>query len=243
MTTNDYGSSGGTAMGGAAESGQQAAQTAKEEGKHVADVAMGEAQQVAAEARAQARNLVDEARAQVDEQARTQRDRLVTTLQTFGDDLERMARGEGAGDGMASDVVKQVVQRARDLSSQMDGREPTELLDQVRAFARRRPGTFLVGALAAGIVAGRLTRGVKEVRSSQQSAQTGQTGDTGRLSSGPGLGETGAAGTSTGAPLAGTGYPATDPVYPAGSDTPGTTSPGTPTSAPTSGPYQTGGTP
>jgi hypothetical protein len=32
------------------------------------------------------------------------------------------------------------------------------LLDEVRGFARRKPGTFLLVAAAAGVVAGRLTR-------------------------------------------------------------------------------------
>jgi hypothetical protein len=33
------------------------------------------------------------------------------------------------------------------------------VLEEVRSFARRRPGTFLLAAAAAGLVAGRLTRG------------------------------------------------------------------------------------
>ncbi|HKC26518.1 MAG TPA: hypothetical protein VKB75_00770, partial [Jatrophihabitans sp.] len=37
---------------------------------------------------------------------------------------------------------------------------PGDLVDELRRFARRRPGAFLMGALAAGVVAGRLGRGV-----------------------------------------------------------------------------------
>jgi hypothetical protein len=47
----------------------------------------------------------------------------------------------------------------QDLAGWLEQREPGELLDEVRALARRKPGTFLLGALAAGVVAGRLTRG------------------------------------------------------------------------------------
>jgi len=45
----------------------------------------------------------------------------------------------------------------------------------VRGFARRRPGTFLLGALAAGIVAGRLARGAKDGSSSSTSPSQSDT--------------------------------------------------------------------
>jgi hypothetical protein len=70
-------------------------------------------------------------------------------------------RGEGQQDGVAAQVVQQVAGQARGLAAHLDDREPTELLEDVRRFARRRPGTFLLGALAAGIVVGRVTRGAK----------------------------------------------------------------------------------
>lgn len=177
MSTTDfpgsYGTTGpttGTASGGstsgaqekAQEKAQQVAGTAADEGKHVAATARDEAQNVAAEAKTQARNLMSEATTQLDEQSRTQKDRLAGTVRTFGDDLEQMA---GDQSGLASDVARQVAERARSLSSQLEGREPRELLDEVRDFARRRPGTFLLGALAAGVVAGRLTRAAQAAQS------------------------------------------------------------------------------
>ena len=48
-----------------------------------------------------------------------------------------------------------------DFAHKLQTRDPAELLDEVRSFARRKPGIFLLGAAAAGIVAGRLTSGVK----------------------------------------------------------------------------------
>jgi hypothetical protein len=216
---------------GLKEQAKQAVGTAAEQGQNVAGVAKDEAQSVAQEARDQARGLLGEARSQLEEQSRTQRDRLVGTLRTLGDDLERMANGDSAGQGMAQDVARQVADRARDLSSRMDGREPADLLEDVRAFARRKPGMFLLGALAAGVVAGRVTRGAKEAAGGTRGASTPRSDD------GSGIGVYGAegqspyddprAGTATGNPIAGTGSP-TDPVYPAGSrtGTPGGVSPG-----------------
>jgi hypothetical protein len=141
---------------------QSAASTAADESRRVGQVTGEEVKNVAGEAAAQVRNLADEARAQVQEQSRSQRDRLVSTLSTFGDDLDSMSR-EGSGtSGLAADVVRMASDRARQLSSRIEGREPQELLEEVRSFARRRPGTFLLGSLAAGVLAGRLLRGAKE---------------------------------------------------------------------------------
>lgn len=140
---------------------QQAAGTAAEEGQRVAGVAADEAKQVAGEARQQAVGLMQETRSQLDEQARTQRDRLVGTLRTATEDLETMASNDQGG-GMAADLVRQAAERARGFADRIDGREPADLLDELRGFARRRPGTFLLGALAAGVVVGRLTRGARD---------------------------------------------------------------------------------
>lgn len=206
--------------GTAADQAKQTGGTAAEEGRHVASVAKGEAQNVVQESKQQAQNLLEEARTQIDEQSRTQRDRLVSTLQSFGDDIEKMANGEPTGGGMAQDLARQVSERARDLSSRIDGREPVELLDEVRSFARRRPGTFLLGALAAGVVAGRLTRGAKEAQSQNGSSSTAAGTGVYDDVRGADLG-----GTAAGAPTAGTGSPDAPPAYPAGSNVgePGTT--------------------
>jgi hypothetical protein len=155
--------SGTTSPPDATQRAQQTASTAAEESRHVAGVAADEARSVAAEATEHARNLVGDARTQlqgqVDEQTRQQKDRLAGTLSTFGDDLASMAENSS---GLASDVAHEVADRARTLSRHLDGREPTELLDDVRRFARQRPGAFLLGALAAGVVVGRLARGAKD---------------------------------------------------------------------------------
>jgi hypothetical protein len=254
MTTADYpdsptaaglggggvGTSSSTGSTGAKDQAKQAAGTAADEGKHVAGVAQGEAQKVASEAKSQVHGLLDQATSQVEDQSRTQRDRLVETLRSFGDDLEKMAV---QSDGPASQVVREVAERARSVSSRMDGREPRELLDDVRSFARRKPGTFLLGALAAGVVAGRLTRGAKDAQSSSggaagsyDAAGTGTTygsplaadvtspgaplsagaaaPSSGRISDPTTQGH----GTAAGTPLAGTGMPENDPVYPTGSE-------------------------
>jgi hypothetical protein len=145
---------------GAKHAAQETASTAADETKHVAGVAGEEVKKVAGEAKEHARNLLDEARGQVDEQSRTQRDRLVGTLSSFSSDLQQMVDRSDTS-GLAAELARQVADRARTLGDHLDGREPADLIEDVRSFARRRPGVFLVGALAAGVVAGRLARGAK----------------------------------------------------------------------------------
>lgn len=142
---------------------QETASTAADETKHVAGVAGEEAKKVAGEAKDHVRSLLDEARGQADEQSRTQRDRLVGTLGSFSSDLKQMA-DQSTTPGLAADVARQVADRTQSLSDHLDGREPADLLEDVRSFARQRPGVFLLGALAAGVVAGRLARGAKQAK-------------------------------------------------------------------------------
>jgi hypothetical protein len=140
----------------------------------VADTAKAEAQHVAGTAVQQTRNLMTDATqqvsSQVNDQATAQRDKLSQTLRTLGDDLEQMA-SQGQGSGMAADLVREVATRARAFGSHLEGREPAQLLDEVRDVARRRPGTFLLGALAAGMVAGRLFRASADGIAAAQLAQ------------------------------------------------------------------------
>lgn len=147
--------------------------TAKDQAGHLAGTAKDEATNVAGEAKAQARNVMHDARTMVDEQSRTGRDRLVETTRTLGSDLEEMA--DGGPDGMAGDLARQVAQKAREVGDMLDGREPSDILGDVRAFARRRPGTFLIGALVAGVVAGRLARGAKDAQAASAPDATSST--------------------------------------------------------------------
>jgi hypothetical protein len=215
------------------EQAQQTASTAADEGKHVAGVAQDQASRVASEARSQARDLLQQTGTQVEEQSKVQRDRLVDTLRSFGEDLEKMA--SSSDNGLAGELARSVADRARSLSSHLDGREPRDLLDDVRGFARRKPGTFLLGALAAGVVAGRLTRGARDAKSNDSGTYGTTTTSTRAAdvtspadpltagaaapSSGPVTSpQSQGLGTSTGDPLAGVDAPVADPAYPEGTD-------------------------
>jgi hypothetical protein len=59
---------------------------------------------------------------------------------------------------VASDLIRQAAERSASVASWLEGRDPGSLLNEVKSFARQRPGTFLLLAAGAGVLAGRLTR-------------------------------------------------------------------------------------
>ena len=142
---------------------------AADAGQHVADVAKDQAQSVVAEAGNQASDLLRQARDELTDQANAQRQRVARGLHALGDELQSMAQ-RSERPGVATDLAQQASSKSHDIASWLDSREPGHLVQDVQAFARQRPGTFLLVAAGAGLLAGRLTRGVKDASS------TGGTG-------------------------------------------------------------------
>jgi hypothetical protein len=64
------------------------------------------------------------------------------------------------GDSPAAQVVSRVADGGRQVANYLADRGPEGILGEVQDYARRRPGTFLVTALVAGFVVGRLGKGV-----------------------------------------------------------------------------------
>jgi hypothetical protein len=131
--------------------------TAADAGRQVAGTAAEQATNVAQEVKTQARDLLGEARGQVQDQARTGQQKAAEGIRALSQELREMS--DGAPQGTVSEVARQAADRADHLAEWLGRREPGDLLDEVRSFARRRPGAFLLGAAIAGVVVGRLTRG------------------------------------------------------------------------------------
>jgi hypothetical protein len=132
--------------------------TAADAGRQVAGTAAEQAANVAQEVKAQARDLVGEARGQVKGQAQAGQQKAADGIRSLSQELREMADG-GQQSGMVSEVARQAADRADGLADWLGRREPADLIEEVRSFARRRPGAFLLGAAIAGVVVGRLTRG------------------------------------------------------------------------------------
>jgi len=148
-------------------------QTAAQAGSQVASTAADQAKGVAQETKAQAQNVVHQGRTQLRQQAVASQQRAAEGLQGIASQLRGMVEGNGAQAGPARDIVEQATSKVEEFAGWLQNREPADLLEEVRSFARRKPGTFLFGAALAGVVAGRLTSGVKAAHS-DSGTSTGQ---------------------------------------------------------------------
>ncbi|ERK73526.1 hypothetical protein [Leifsonia aquatica] len=133
------------------------ADTATDEGQHVVEVAKQEAGDVVDEAKSQARDLYQQAQSELRDQAAVQQERVASGLRAISDELSQMAEASESR-GVASELVQQAAERAGGVASWIGQRDPGSLLGEVKAYARRNPGTFIAAAAVAGVLAGRLTR-------------------------------------------------------------------------------------
>ena len=152
-------------------------QTAVQAGSQVASTATDQAKEVAQETQRQAKDLLDQGRSQVREQAISQQQKAGQSLSSLARELRGLADGSSSGaPGPARDLLQQGAGMVENFAGMLQNREPAELLDEVRNFARRKPGMFLLGAAAAGVLAGRLTSGMKAAHTDSGPSSSGTTG-------------------------------------------------------------------
>lgn len=144
---------------GATERAAEVKDTSVAAGQHVADVTKDEIHRVSSETKRQAKDLYRQTQSELADQAATQQKRVASGLRTLGDELGSMAESSET-QGVASDLAHQAATRAAGVAEWLDQRDPGSLLNEVKGFARRRPGTFIAVAAVAGVLAGRLTRSV-----------------------------------------------------------------------------------
>jgi len=125
----------------------------------VAETAKSEAANVAYEAKANAQDLLHQAKSGLTTQAGTQQQKAAEGIRNISSQLHSMATAPDQ-QGVASDLVRQAAERTSSMATWLENREPGDLLNEVQRFARNRPGTFLLLAAGAGVLAGRLTRGL-----------------------------------------------------------------------------------
>jgi hypothetical protein len=140
-------------------------------GHRVADTAKQEARGVASEAKYQVRNLASRVGDEVRTQASTQQHRAAGGIRDVGSQFSEMA-ATSTRSGMARDLAETFGSRADRLASWLDQREPQDLLEEVKVFARRKPGVFLAIAAGAGVVIGRLTRSIATPSDSSTTSRT-----------------------------------------------------------------------
>jgi hypothetical protein len=140
-------------------------------GKHVTAVARDQASAVVAEAGRQGRGLLQQAQQELEVQMAYGQQRLAKQLLSLSDELRSMADASDRN-GMATGLTHQAASRVRGAGQWLDEHRPGQVADEMQSFARRRPAVFLVLAAGAGLVAGRLTRGLKNAASDNSTTPT-----------------------------------------------------------------------
>ncbi|GAA2185911.1 hypothetical protein [Micromonospora lupini] len=159
-TTSTYGHE-STNGGGVREQARHVGSEAAHAGGAVAQTAKEQGTEVGREAARQARNLYGEARSQLASQTGEQQRRAAGGLRSIADEMRTMAE-QGGQAGPVSELARQAADRVHGVAGWLEEREPGDLINEVRDYARRNPGTFLVGAAVLGVLAGRLTRSISD---------------------------------------------------------------------------------
>jgi hypothetical protein len=197
----------------AREQAHNVAATSKDEATNVVETAKDQVQAVSSDVREQTRQLADEARTQLTDHALSQRDNAVESLRSLGDELTGMADRADAP-GLGSQLNREVGGLAHRTADFLQEREPGQLVEELRELGRRRPGAFLLGAAAAGLLVGRVTRGAKTAHAS------GSTAGQSDAASGAAQGQSGVsydpATSPTASVLEADSWGPTSPVYPGG---------------------------
>lgn len=127
------------------------------------------------EAKAQARTVADTAAQQtkgvfasigsdLSAQAHSQKLLMAKGLDGFSNELDEVALN---GTGRVPTLAGEAADRTRTLSRWLENTETADMVRSVEDFGRRRPVVFILGGVVAGLIAGRLTRGMLDDGSSR----------------------------------------------------------------------------
>lgn len=133
---------------------------AREEARRVGDSARREAGRVVDEARHQGRELYEEARARARDEARNQTDRAAEGLRAVSADMRKLSADEQTETSLGS-WMEQGADRLDDFAARVSERGFDGVMEDVKGFARRNPGTFLGISFGVGLLAGRLARNME----------------------------------------------------------------------------------
>jgi hypothetical protein len=137
----------------------QAADVTREQATQVVGTAKDQAQDLAQQAAQQAkstvRQLQDDLRARADQEA----SKLAETMRSASEQMRSMATSAGGEQrSLMTNLMSEGAQIADRFASRLDAGGVERAVAEVRSWARRNPGGFLLGAAVAGVVAGRLAR-------------------------------------------------------------------------------------
>jgi hypothetical protein len=141
----------------AKETAKTVASDAAEKATDVAHAAGDHVRDVADEMRTQTRDFLEESRERLRSEAAEQTRRIGAALRELGDQLQAMASGRPT-EGPLPEVAARLADTVTRVADRMQNGGSSMAMTDVKRFAQRRPGTFLAGALGAGVVVGRVLR-------------------------------------------------------------------------------------
>jgi hypothetical protein len=147
----------GVVAASASQESGAVAQHAKSAAADVSTTAREQAREVAHETAGQARRVVDDVRQRASQEADDQAKRVVQGINRLADELTSMAEHSSEG-SPAAGALRQVADTGRQAARYLDERGVGGVLEATQDFARRKPGTFLVGAAVAGFLVGRVVK-------------------------------------------------------------------------------------
>ena len=140
----------------------------------VAGTAKDQSRQVLRETGSQARQVAQQTRQRMAAEAKNQTERASGSLRQWSDELASMAESSKP-DSPVSDAVHQIAETGRRAAEYLDRRGFEGAVGELQDFARRKPGTFLLGAAVAGFLVG---RAAKAAQASSQGPDTEYRADT-----------------------------------------------------------------
>ncbi len=142
----------------AASAGSEVVEAARQDARELAGTAKEQVSEISQEVVEQGRGLLEETRSQLEGQADTQVEQLAQNLRRLGAETRALAEGRPDEAGGLPGYLENVSGRLEGWADDLEVRGVEGLVDDVKAFARRRPGVFLLGATAVGFGVGRLVR-------------------------------------------------------------------------------------
>ena len=142
----------------ATDMGHSGSPGAKETVAEAAGEAIQQTKAVAGEARQHVASLVDQTKSDLQQQTQQRVQRASSSLRTLSGQLRSLREGKPQEAGPLHHYLIDAEQHVSTWAQRLETGGPELVLQDVRAFARRKPGAFLAAAIGAGFVAGRLAR-------------------------------------------------------------------------------------
>lgn len=142
-----------------ARTGGSTEEALQDKASEVGQTAKEHTRQLGDEVARQARDVTGQVRERLTGEAQSQNERLAMTLRHLSGELEMMHKN-APGDSMAAAMVQRLSEGSRQAADYLREHGPEGVLNEVKEYARRKPGTFLLTSAVAGFVVGRIGKGL-----------------------------------------------------------------------------------